>query len=263
MEHAQRKKPFLLWYAPFSHTLLTIPPSGSLKSTAREQALDQAKYYAMCEWLDDTVGELIGYLDDQGLKENTLVVFTCDNGWSTAVPIWMTQTRNYFVVMLNGAKDRPMKEVPAIPSCFPGPNELPCRFTRSCPCGRSYAHYRPCGRRKVPQGLPGIDLLDESARRKGTDFGVNHSTHNMTLGNPDDTLQYIWCIEGKWKLIRRYRGKDLSSHYSKLHEWDKADYHLYDLQKDPNELNDLAGSMPSRVERMSAKIDQWRKDIRG
>jgi arylsulfatase A-like enzyme len=76
-------------------------------------------------------------------------------------------------------------------------------------------------------------------------------------------LQYIWCIEGKWKLIRRYHGKDLSTYYSALHTWDKAGYHLYDLQKDPNELIDLAGSMPSRVERMSAKIDQWRKDIRG
>ena len=117
---------------------------------------------------------------------------------------------------------------------------------------------------KVPQGLPGIDLLDESARKqRDTIFGVNHSTHNMTLGNPDDTLQYIWCIEGKWKLIRRYRGKDISSHYSKLHEWDTADFHLYNLQKDPHELSDLADSMPERVERMSAKIDQWRKDTKG
>ena len=85
----------------------------------------------------------------------------------------------------------------------------------------------------------------------------------MTLGNPDDTLQYIWCIEGKWKLIKRYHGKDISSHYSKLHEWDTADYHLYNLQKDPNEQNDLAGSMPERVERMSAKIDQWRERTKG
>ena len=38
----------------------------------------------MCEWFDETCGELLGYLDEQGLKENTLVVFTCDNGWSTA-----------------------------------------------------------------------------------------------------------------------------------------------------------------------------------
>ena len=114
------------------------------------------------------------------------------------------------------------------------------------------------------KGLPGIDLLDESARKKrDTIFGVNHSTHNMTLGDPDDTLQYIWCIEGKWKLIKRYQGKDISPHYSALHKWDTAAYHLYDLEKDPNELEDLADAMPKKVKHMSAKIDQWRKDTKG
>ena len=78
-----------------------------------------------------------------------------------------------------------------------------------------------------------------------------------TLGDPDDTLQYIWCIEGKWKLIKCYQGKDISSHYSALHTWDKADYHLHNILDDPNELNDLAGSMPERVEQMSAKIEKW------
>ena len=37
----------------------------------------------MCEWLEDTVGELIGYFDDQVLGKIP-AVFTCDNGWSTA-----------------------------------------------------------------------------------------------------------------------------------------------------------------------------------
>jgi len=106
-------------------------------------------------------------------------------------------------------------------------------------------------------------LLDEAVRkRRDTVFGVNHSTHNMTLGDPDDTLQYIWCIEGKWKLIQRYPGKDISPHYSALHTWDTADFHLYNLQNDPNELNDLAGSMPKRVKQMSAKIEQWRKETK-
>ena len=68
---------------------------------------------------------------------------------------------------------------------------------------------------------------------------------------------------GKVETDQAFRGKDISSHYSKLHEWDTADYHLYNLQKDPNEQNDLAGSMPERVERMSKKIDQWREKTKG
>jgi arylsulfatase A-like enzyme len=63
----------------------------------------------------------------------------------------------------------------------------------------------------TPTGLPGIDLLDDNARfiRKAV-YGVLHAPHNMTLGDPSDTLQYIWCIEGKWKLIKRFHGHDVS-----------------------------------------------------
>jgi uncharacterized sulfatase len=35
----------------------------------------------MCEWFDETCGELFGYLGRKGLRANTLVVFVVDNGW--------------------------------------------------------------------------------------------------------------------------------------------------------------------------------------
>ena len=35
----------------------------------------------MCEWLDETCGELLAYLDKQKLRDNTLVLFAVDNGW--------------------------------------------------------------------------------------------------------------------------------------------------------------------------------------
>ena len=40
-----------------------------------------AKYYAMCEWFDETCGQLLDYLDVQGVRDNTLVVYVTDNGW--------------------------------------------------------------------------------------------------------------------------------------------------------------------------------------
>jgi arylsulfatase A-like enzyme len=267
VEHAQReKKPFLLWYAPFLPHTPHNPPERLLKKYEKEgRPLDQAKYYAMCEWLDDTVGELIGYLDDQGLKENTLVVFTCDNGWSTASSNADDPNQKLFQGYAQRTKGSPYEGGTRNPILLSWPKRI---TSADSPDLAHAVDLMPtivsAVGGKVPQGLPGIDLLDESARKqRDTIFGVNHSTHNMTLGNPDDTLQYIWCIEGKWKLIRRYHGKDISSHYSKLHEWDTADYHLYDLEKDPHELSDLADSMPERVERMSAKIDQWRKQTKG
>jgi len=49
---------------------------------------------------------------------------------------------------------------------------------------------------EIPEDLLGIDLLDADARKgRDTVFGVCNSIHNMTLGDPDDTLKYLWCIE--------------------------------------------------------------------
>ena len=40
-----------------------------------------AKYWAMCEWFDETCGQLLEFLDQQQLRENTLIVYVTDNGW--------------------------------------------------------------------------------------------------------------------------------------------------------------------------------------
>lgn len=39
-----------------------------------------AKYWAMIELIDDNIGRLIKTLDENGQRENTLVIFTSDHG---------------------------------------------------------------------------------------------------------------------------------------------------------------------------------------
>ncbi len=75
-------QPFFVWYAPFLPHSPHNPPERLL-AHYRDKApsLEIAKYWAMCEWLDETCGELLGYLDDEGLTEDTIVVFLADNGW--------------------------------------------------------------------------------------------------------------------------------------------------------------------------------------
>ena len=80
----------------------------------------------------------------------------------------------------------------------------------------------------------------------------------MSVGDPDDTLKYLWCIEGDWKLLLRYQGKDTSK-YRNLHSWDTAPFHLYNLKKDPHEKNDLAASHPEIIERLKKKIEAWHR----
>ena len=75
-------KPFFVWYAPMMPHEPHNPPNRILKKyrvDGRNERL--ARYYAMCEWFDETCGDLLNYLDDRKLRDNTLVLFVTDNGW--------------------------------------------------------------------------------------------------------------------------------------------------------------------------------------
>jgi len=78
----------------------------------------------------------------------------------------------------------------------------------------------------------------------------------MTIGDPNDTLQYVWCIEGKWKLIKRFHGNDVSQ-YKALHQWDQDPFHLFNLDNDPYEKDDLVETFPKIVSRMDRMIGSW------
>ncbi|MEO0332933.1 MAG: sulfatase-like hydrolase/transferase, partial [Bacteroidota bacterium] len=75
-------KPFFVWYAPFLPHAPHTPPD-SLRQKYLEVAPTKAvaNYWAMCEWFDITCGQLMDYVDNKGLSENTLFVYVTDNGW--------------------------------------------------------------------------------------------------------------------------------------------------------------------------------------
>ena len=60
-------KPFFCWYAPFlPHTPHNPPERLLAKYRATDRPLALAKYYAMCEWFDETCGQLLAHVDDSG-----------------------------------------------------------------------------------------------------------------------------------------------------------------------------------------------------
>ncbi len=112
---------------------------------------------------------------------------------------------------------------------------------------------------EAPEHLPGINLTDKKSREdRKIIFGVCNSVFTMTPDKPDETLQYLWCIEGDWKLLVRYHGKDPEI-YRALHEWDTAAVHLFDLKNDPHEKSDLAQAHPKIVASLKKKIETWHR----
>lgn len=50
------------------------------KSTPEEIRIEQKLYYGLASYCDHQIGRILAYLDDTGLRENTLVIFTSDHG---------------------------------------------------------------------------------------------------------------------------------------------------------------------------------------
>jgi arylsulfatase A-like enzyme len=88
IETAQaEKKPFFIWHAPFlPHTPHNPPAEIFNKYKGKGPTPAAEKYYAMVEWFDNTCGELDEYLEKNGLKENTVILYLADNGWTRNTP---------------------------------------------------------------------------------------------------------------------------------------------------------------------------------
>ena len=79
-----KKKPFYLniWFHE-PHEPVASPPKKVEGYKGKAKNVDQAQYFANVENLDAAVGKLLKALDKQGLADNTVVLFTSDNGPET------------------------------------------------------------------------------------------------------------------------------------------------------------------------------------
>ena len=76
----RRNEPFLAYY-PMALTHGPYePPPGTAKSDADKRTASRANFGPCVEHLDTIVGRLVKTLDETGLRDNTLVFFTADNG---------------------------------------------------------------------------------------------------------------------------------------------------------------------------------------
>lgn len=75
-------QPFFVWYAPLMPHDPHTPPERLLNKYQDVAPSEHvAKYWAMIEWFDETVGGLLAHLDEKKLAEDTIVVYVADNGW--------------------------------------------------------------------------------------------------------------------------------------------------------------------------------------
>ena len=239
------EKPFFVWYAPFlPHTPHNPPERLLTKYTAKGLPLSTAKYYAMCEWFDETCGALTKHLDDTGISENTLVIYVTDNGW-----IQLPDNRSY----APRSKRSPNEGGTRTPIMFRWPGTIPASDRPElCTSIDLAPTILAAAGAKAPHEFPGLNLLPALKSGKpitrDTIYGESFAHDIADIENPQASLLYRWVIQGYDKLLLTYDGAQGKMKYPPT----DAAPQLYDLKEDPQENTNLATERPERVAELPA-----------
>jgi arylsulfatase A-like enzyme len=237
---ANKGKPFFLWYAPMLPHQPHNPPERLVaKYRDKTDSSFVAKYWANCEWWDETCGELLAYLDKQGLTDNTLVIYVTDNGWI------QTPNANPFAPR---SKRSPYEGGVRTPVMLRWPGKLqPRRDEQSLVSTIDIAPtiLAACGLSPT-KPMRGINLLDVATGKSPAHdavFGEIYAHDVADIDRPEPGLEYRWCIAGEWKLVESA---------------DRKTQELYHITADPREEHDLAAAEPQRVKALSERIKaEW------
>ena len=251
-EAVKQDKPFFLWYAPFLPHTPHNPPERILARYRKDgRPITIAKYYAMCEWFDETCGQLIDHLEEKGVRENTLIVYVCDNGW-----IQNPEANGY----APRSKQTPYEGGIRTPIMYSWPGHLKSGIREEVVSSIDIVPTMlAAGGADIPKDLPGLNLLSNLGTGTRIDrdaiFGESFAHDIADIEDPEASLLFRWCIQGRWKLLLTYDGE--VNRYQSTHPRTEKRPQLFDLLADPAEKKNLAADNPEIVARLAEKISDW------
>ncbi len=241
-----KDRPFFA-YLPFN--IPHYPLQGQAKWREYYKHLDEPRraYAELVSTLDEKVGEILKEVDEQGLRNDTLIIFLSDHGHST-------EERTNFgggnAGPYRGAKFSLLEggiRVPCIAS-LPGripQGEVRDQMATSCDWFPTIATL--CGLDTPEHRLDGKDITPVLA---AADAPTPHKVFHWQLGKQ-------WAVrEGNWKLVVNARG-------TKHGEWLQGDDRVFlsNMAKDPTERKNIAKKHPEIVERLKRLHAAWAKAV--
>jgi arylsulfatase A len=242
----QKDKPFFLYLPHFAvHTPIRGKEALVQKYRAKKRAglrQTNAVYAAMIESMDDSIGRIRRKLEELKLSEQTIVIFTSDNGGR--VPT----TSNHPLRVGKGSCHEGGTRVPLIVH-WPGVTkagsvcEVPVISMDLYPTILEIAGVPEAARKSV-DGVNLVSLLREGSapKRDALFWHYPHYQHYQLGG----TTPYGAIRAGDFKLIEFY---------------DDMRVELYNLRDDIGEERNLATQMPTKADELRARLHAWRKDV--
>ncbi len=233
-ECARRKKPFFAYISTNApHGPLHCPKKYMDMYKDRSVALQA--YYGMITNIDDNVGRTRKVLADLGIADNTIFIFTTDNG--------TTLGRDIFNAGMRGGKG----------SEYDGGHRVP--FILSWPKGRLDQRRSVKTLTSFVDIVPTVlDLCGASRKPTGLRFdGV--SLKNLLYGGDEQEWPDRFLITDSQRVVDpiKWRKSAVMSERWRLINGTE----LYDIDDDPGQKQDLSHKHPGQVKKMRAFYDAW------
>lgn len=194
-------------------------------------------YAAMVENVDQAVGRIMRTLDETGLAQKTVVIFTSDNG---GLKDYSTDN-----APLRAGKGYPYEGGIRVPLIVRWPGVVEPGSVSSLPVS-SIDHFPticeaasvplPAGR--VIDGTSLLPILEQTGSLKREVLCWHFPHYRGSI------VPYSIIRKGDWKLIKRYEGKP---------------FELFNLKEDISETRHLAAARPGKVRELDAELAAWLK----
>jgi N-acetylgalactosamine-6-sulfatase len=254
-----RERPFyinlwtLLPHAPLDPTKEQLAPFSKISpgTTSGHLGANQI-YFASLRDLDDQLGRLLKEMDAMGLADNTLVLFSSDNG-PEDIHIRNASHAAY-----------------GSPGPFRGRKRSLYEGGVRLPLIARLPGVIPAGRVEDQAVVTAVDFLPTLARMAGASApaGLKPDGEDVTDILRGSAHARVRPIFWEWRFnIAGYHANRSPMLAMRDGKWkllinpDNSRVELYDIPADPTELNNLAYREPERVKQMTAKLLAWQKTL--
>lgn len=198
-------------------------------------------YAAMMKSLDENIGKVIAKLKETGQYENTMIVFTSDNGGLATAE--GSPTSN---LPLRGGKGWLYEGGIRVPFIVRFPGEKRFGITNDMPVSGidmlpTFA--AACGAKALQPQPDGLNILPFAEKNNYPDRPLFwHYPHYANQGgNPGNAV--------RWK------------NFKLINDFETGKYELYDLSSDLGEKNDISAKRPDITLKMKKMLSNWCKSV--
>ncbi len=251
------------WRRPFFLYVAYNAPHYPMHAPARyvsrfpELEWERRMYAAMVAAVDDSVGAILSLIEKLGLRDNTLIFFSSDNG-STAEPRAGLNQKP-----ARGGSNHPFRGWKF--SLFDGGIHVPAIL--------SWPGTVPSGQ-VVRELASHVDLLPTVLMAAGAPLPPDRTIDGrnilpvVTQGAPSPHEALFWSSggqlavrRGRWKLVKDGFEADGTPEGQRKLEGEDALF-LADLEEDPGERRNLRRNRPDLVDELLTLAEKWLRDIK-